>query len=134
MLRSQFEKKLSVQSQHIDALEHVNNVVYVQWIQEIAGEHWLSHAPDAIKENVIWVVKKHIIDYKAPCHLGEMLTLKTETPKAYKGPLWDRLIWVFKSDGRLAVEATTTWCLLDKQSGRPMRITPEIWKVFIEEE
>ncbi|MFZ9045888.1 MAG: acyl-CoA thioesterase [Cyclobacteriaceae bacterium] len=134
MSRSEFSSKLTVERQHLDGLEHVNNVVYVQWIQEIAGEHWLRHASEAIKRQVVWVVKKHVIDYKMPCFLGEKLTIKTQTPAEYNGPLWDRYVWVYKENERLAVAATTTWCLLDRNTGKPMRINSDILNVFIEGE
>jgi acyl-CoA thioester hydrolase len=129
--KSEFVQKLIVREDHLDELHHVNNVVYVQWIQDIAGEHWLSQAPDEIHNQVLWVVTKHVINYKSPCQLGEVLTLKTETPEAFHGALWDRNVWIYRPEGQLAIEATTTWCLLDRQSMRPRRITPEIHQIFI---
>jgi acyl-CoA thioester hydrolase len=134
MPRSVYSKIQLVEKSHLDGLNHVNNVVYVQWIQDIAGAHWLSHAPEEIKEKVLWVVRRHEIDYKLPCFAGESLSIKTETPKEFKGPLWDRYVWIYKPDGKLAVSATTTWCLLDHSTGRPLRISPEILNVFIENE
>ena len=131
-MKSRFEKEIIVAQHHIDELEHVNNVVYVQWVQDIAGEHWLSQVSEEIKQSVLWVVKRHVIDYKAPCWLHEKLLIKTETPEKYHGPLWDRNIWIYKPGDQLAVEAVTTWCLLDRKSQRPIRITPEIHQVFIE--
>lgn len=133
MPRSEYIQTLVVAESHLDELNHVNNVVYVQWIQDIAGAHWLSHASEEIKKQVFWVVRKHVIDYKQPCLLGEKLTIKTQTPAEYKGPLWDRHVWIYKENDTLAVSATTTWCLLDRSSGKPMRISTDIHRVFIEQ-
>lgn len=126
-----FSKKIKVTESHIDQLNHVNNVTYVQWIQDIAGEHWLSEAPASINETIYWVVKKHVITYHTPCFLDEILEIKTQTPGEFYGPLWDRFVWIYKPDGKLAVEAITTWCLIDRERNRPIRISPEVHQVFI---
>ena len=132
MSRAIFSEHIVVSKEHIDALNHVNNVTYVQWIQDIAGAHWLSQAPKSVHESIYWVVKKHVIEYKLPCFFGENLLVKTQTPVDFHGPLWDRYVWIYKPDGKLAVEATSTWCLMDRLKNRPLRITPEIHQVFIE--
>ena len=64
------EKNLIVGAQDIDELNHVNNVIYLKWVQDIAREHWIRAAPDHIKDQLAWVVISHFITYKKPCFLS----------------------------------------------------------------
>ena len=130
---STWEKSITVTRQHLDELGHVNNVVYLQWIQDIAREHWLVRADQGIQRQVIWVVTRHVIDYKLACLAREVLTLRTETAPEIHGPLWDRYVQIYKPGLQLAVSATTTWCLLDRNTLKIKRITPEIRGVFRKE-
>lgn len=41
-----FEVPLKIQSEDIDVLGHVNNVVYLRWVQEAAIAHWTAAATE----------------------------------------------------------------------------------------
>lgn len=128
--RSSFKKKLIVEPHHIDELNHVNNVIYLQWIQDIAKEHWFAYAQDELNQRYYWVVTRHEIDYRKPCLEGEELTILT-----WIGDLqaikWPRYVQILKSGGTLAVESRTDWCLIDAKTNRPSRISKEISRVFL---
>jgi acyl-CoA thioester hydrolase len=66
----QFEHTITVLPEHLDNQNHVNNVIYLQFMQDIAIEHWSSVVPAAMEEEIVWVVKRHEVDYHAPALLG----------------------------------------------------------------
>jgi acyl-CoA thioester hydrolase len=128
---SVFTQQKAPVAEDIDELGHVNNAVYVRWIQDIAVAHWYSVAPADLAANVVWVVVRHEIDYRAPSHLGETLTLRTWVGDAPKGARYDRFVEVAGPDGKVRVRALTTWALLDRESRRPMRVTADITAPFV---
>ena len=63
-IMTSFEQTLTVTSDHLDELQHVNNVQYLQWVQDIAGAHWQHLIRDNPTEFGLWVVRSHHIEYK----------------------------------------------------------------------
>jgi acyl-CoA thioester hydrolase len=61
----------------LDTLDHVNNVVYVQWIQDVSTKHWNDLTKNNPDLNYVWVVTRHEIDYKGQAVLGDEITFKT---------------------------------------------------------
>lgn len=119
-----FKTQRTVQSSEIDDLNHVNNVVYVQWIQDIADLHWAKLTKEKKLHNYIWVVVRHEIDYLRPAILGDVITLKTWVGDT-QGVKSIRHVEIFK-DEALLVKAQTSWCLLDEKTFRPKRIDKSI--------
>lgn len=116
---------------HIDARGHVNNVVYLQWVQDAAEAHWKSKAQPAVLAAFAWVVVRHEIDYNAPAYLDDDLLAKTWVDN-YEGVRSTRIVQIFRADNdKVLAEARTTWCLLNAQTGRPTRITDEIRSTFL---
>jgi acyl-CoA thioester hydrolase len=121
---SVFETNYTVVTSNIDELNHVNNVVYLQWIQDIANLHW-----NELKEGVdtaayVWVVIRHEIDYLNQALLGDTLLAKTWVGKT-AGLKSIRHVEFYRNN-KLLVKAQTTFCLLHAKSFKPMRITDEI--------
>jgi acyl-CoA thioester hydrolase len=123
-----FEHKHIVKIDEIDNLNHVNNVVYLQWINDISMLHWNSLATEAIKETYIWVVIRHEIDYLKPAFLDEQITIKTwiETLKGIKSI---RVVHIYR-DEMLLAKSKTTWCLLDAKTQKITRVTKEMEDFF----
>jgi acyl-CoA thioester hydrolase len=122
---------LKVGQEHIDELNHVNNVVYVQWIQDAAVNHWNSAIPEEIRARYIWVIMRHEIDYKKPGLLDDELLITTKVLNAQRITS-DRKVQIFrKADMALLVESKTTWCMLDAVTLKPARITDEIKTIFL---
>lgn len=110
----------------IDGLGHVNNVTYLEWVQEISQQHWQTAVPQSIRDRVFWVVLNHFIAYKSPSFAGEELELKTwvETQEGAKS---ERRVEITRmKDGKLIVQAATLWCLMDAVTKRPRWITHEL--------
>lgn len=125
-----FEQTRVASDTDIDELGHVNNGVYVRWIQEIAVLHWRAVAPPEHVDSVVWVVTRHEIDYLRPSHAGETLSLRTWVGEP-RGARFDRYVEVRGADGALRVSAVTTWALLDRARRRPMRVTQQIAGPFL---
>ena len=53
---------LSVMPGDIDEQDHVNNTVYLRWVQEVATAHWRAVASAQTQESIGWVVLRHEID------------------------------------------------------------------------
>ena len=125
-----FEKTITVSKEDIDDLNHVNNVRYVQWIQDIAKEHWLTYATKALLETYSWFLVNHFIEYKSPALLGDTLLLKTFVPKV-AGVSTVRHVEIINSKtDQLIVSSKAKWCLIDSKTQRPTRITPDLAELF----
>ena len=115
----------------IDELGHVNNAVWVRWIQDIAVAQWESVAPPEHKDIYVWVVTRHEIDYLRAVLPGETVTGRTWVGEAPQGARFDRLVEYVGEDGKVRVRAKTTWAILDKTSGRPLRVPAEVAAPFL---
>src|SRR5437868_7223993 len=90
--RPPFELAFTATPEHIDELGHVNNAVWVQWIQQIAVAHWDAVADAAHKEAYYWVVVRHEIDYLRAAHQGDTVTARTWVGEAPQGARFDRFV------------------------------------------
>ena len=133
MSRPVFEHRITAKPEHIDELGHVNNAVWVQWIQEVALAHWYSIADPAHQDDYIWVVVRHEIDYLRAVKDGETVTGRTWVGEAPKGARFDRHMEFVGEDGKVRVRARTTWAIIDKATGRPIRVPPEVIAPFLDE-
>ena len=123
-----FEHSFVVQSTDIDQQWHVNNVRYVQWIQDVAVAHWLSKATDEQKVNIAWVVARHEIDYLRAAFVKETIIVQTWVGIP-NGAKWERFTEIKRSDVVL-VKAKSVWVGLDSKRLRPIRINAEMHKTF----
>lgn len=128
-----YKHYIHVQPEDIDELNHVNNVVYLRYVQEAAASHWDSIAPLNFKASYSWVVLRHEIDYKNPAVLGDSIQAETWVTTC-EGVRSERHVELRNSaTGILLAKAKTIWCLLDAQSMKPKRIEQEISKLFFPE-
>ena len=131
--RPVFEMAFTALPQHIDELGHVNNAVWVQWIQEIAVAHWRAVAATEHDAAFFWVVVRHEIDYLRAAYQGDRVSARTWVGDAPKGARFDRLVEFTGSGGRTCVRARTVWAIIDKSSGRPIRVPAEVVAPFLDE-
>jgi acyl-CoA thioester hydrolase len=127
-----FTRTITAAADDIDELGHVNNAVWVRWIQDVAVAHWAAVAPPDHVARYIWVVTRHEIDYRGNVAAGERVTAETWVADAPRGARFDRLMRFTGDDGRVRVEARTTWALVERTSGRLMRVSPEIAAPFLD--
>lgn len=115
-----FEKQIVVTEEYIDGNNHVNNVQYVKWVEEIAGEHWDSVKDKLGFPNDIWMLLDHHIQYKKQVYLGEIITVKTY-PKAPEGIRQPRKVEFYCND-QLVVDSLTLWVFIDKETQKIKRL------------
>ena len=127
---AKFTRLFTAAAADIDELGHVNNAVWVRWIQDIAVAHWQAVAPADQQAAHIWVVTRHEIDYRGNLREGETVTGETWVPDPPKGARFDRHVRFTGTDGKVKVEAVTTWALIDKATGRLSRVRDEISAPF----
>ena len=123
-----FQLKIIVTTADIDELGHVNNVVYLRWVQDVAAAHWEDAASSDLKSRYAWVVLRHEIDYKNPAFLRDEITGLTWVGM-HSGPKFDRFVRI-ECENKVLAEAKTTWCLLDAKTFKPIRIPQEILAIL----
>ena len=128
---NRFARTITAAPEDIDELGHVNNAVWVRWIQEVAVAHWEAVADPAHRDAFVWVVTRHEIDYRGNVVAGETVTVETWVPEPPKGARFDRHMRFTGTDGRVKVEAVSTWAMLDRATGRLVRVRPEIAAPFL---
>src|SRR5215510_7920761 len=102
-----FELPHRVEPGDIDELGHVNNVVYLRWVQDAATAHWRALATPAQQAAVVWVAARHEIDYLRPAMPGDALTLRTWVGVP-SGKAFERLTEVVRTaDGKVLAKART---------------------------
>ncbi|KLE34184.1 acyl-CoA thioesterase [Aurantiacibacter luteus] len=117
--------------EHIDANGHVNNGVYVRWMEEVAVAHWMAIARPEDIEAYAWVVTRHEIDYRANVTEGATVTATTEIRQGPRGARFDRYFTATDEKGRELVRAVTTWAMVDKASGKLLRVPSEVAAPFM---
>ena len=129
-MSSAFEMTVPVLPSDIDEQNHVNNTVYLRWVQDVATAHWQALASAEAQAAIGWVVLRHEIDYKTPATLDDEIVLRTWVGKATR-LTFERFTEIRrKSDRQLLSQARTLWCPIDMQNGRPMRVSVEVRAQF----
>ena len=119
-----FEVKIEITVEDIDDLNHVNNAVYVKWMDDVAFKHWEYLTQNEPIIDTIWVVSRHEIDYKSEAFLGDEIIAKTYVGNT-RGVTSERFIEFYKGETLLA-KSKTIWVLLDAKSYKPVRIRENI--------
>ena len=119
-----YQDTFKVEKNAIDGLNHVNNVVYLQWVNDISEKHWNLLAGQEIKEKYFWVVLRHELDYMNQAFLGDEITVSTWVGES-SGVKSIRNVHVYKGE-TILLKARSTWCLLEIKSLRPTRIKEDI--------
>ena len=123
-----FSHSLKVAVEDIDAQNHVNNVAYVKWIQDVAVAHWLSATSEETREKLTWIVTRHEIDYKKPAFENEEITVTTWVGEPTRVS-WERFTEITRGES-LLVKARSVWCLIDRETLKPSRITSKMQDLF----
>ena len=118
-----YTKTITIPPAAIDENGHVNNVVYVQWMQDIAVEHYASSGGvTAQGENATWVVREHKVEYLQPAFAGQEIEIRTWVEDARRVRSLRKYEFVRKADGAILVRGETDWVFVDTRSGRPLPI------------
>lgn len=125
-----YEIPLQVEPSDVDVLGHVNNVVYLRWVQEVAIAHWTAVATPAQQAALVWVVVRHEIDYKSPALPGDALIARTRVGVASRRTFERHTEILRASDRKLLARARTLWCPLDPHTFRPVVVGDDVRERF----
>lgn len=126
-----YTRSFTIPRDVIDENGHVNNVAYVQWMQDIAVEHYASIGGiQAQGASATWVVREHKIEYFLPGFAGEEIEIKTWVENVRRVRSLRKYEFIRKSDGRVLVQGETDWVFVDVKTGRPLAIPDKVSDVF----
>lgn len=126
-----YSKNISIPASAIDKNGHVNNVTYVQWMQDIAVEHYASIGGiEAQGPDSTWVIREHRIEYLLPAFEGEEIEIRTWVENIRKVRSLRMYEFVRRSDGKVLVKGETDWVFVDVKTGIPKAIPQEVGQVF----
>ena len=129
-MAQRFTRSFTALPEHIDELGHVNNTVWVRWIQDIATAHWDAVARAEDRAAFFWVVTRHEIDYRGNVAEGETVTGETWIEGEPRGATSVRRVDFRNAAGKVIVSAATTWAMLDRESQRLVRVREEVLAPF----
>ena len=130
LTNNHYKKTIIVLREHLDAINHVNNVVYVQWMQDIAVEHWNSVATDTLKQELLWMIKRHEVDYFNQAFLGDELTMETWTGD-FTNVTWKRHYQIIRpADNKKIISASSIWIPFERKTQRPRRVDDALIMMF----
>ena len=128
-----FVHSITATAADIDELGHVNNAVWVRWIQEVATAHWTAVAAPEHLARWIWVVVRHEIDYLGNVVAGETVKARTWINDPPKGARFDRNMEFENAAGKVVVRCKTTWAIVDRASGRIARVPRDVAEPFLKD-
>ena len=116
----------------VDGNRHVNNVAYVQWMQDAALAHSAATGCTRTTEAIgaTWVARMHRIEYLSPAFAGDAIKVLTWVADFRKVRSLRRYKFVRTSDQKTLAEGETDWVLIDTSTGRPRAIPPELAGLF----
>ena len=124
-----FRHPVAIEPADIDHMGHVNNAVYLKWVQEAVVDYWRSVAPPNAVAQHMWVALKHEITYLRPTFLqdivvAEVIAEKVEGARAM-------FTTVLRRGEEVLSEIKSSWCCLDAVTHRPARLAREVVGRFI---
>ena len=127
-----FRHEFMVDARAIDENGHVNNVVYVQWMQDVAVEHATLNGGTAIMEalKATWVARSHHIEYLRPAFAGDAIVAETWVATLKRVKSERRYRFLRATDNQLLARGRTEWVFIDSSTGKPRSIPPELTARF----
>jgi len=132
-MSSRFTMTFNALAEDIDIYGHVNNAVWVRWMEDVATAHWNLIAPREHQDAYAWFVTRHEIDYRGNIREGETCEATTEIGKAPSGARFERRTTFRDGSGKLLVSAVNNWAMIDRTTGRITRVPREVAAQFLPE-
>ncbi|WP_033922269.1 acyl-CoA thioesterase [Sphingomonas sp. 37zxx] len=123
------QHRLSIAPSDIDHMGHVNNAVYLNWVQEAVVAYWEAVAPAEAVARHLWVALKHEITYRRPAFLDDTL-IATVVAERVEGARAFFTTLIKRGEDVLA-EVESSWCALDSDTRRPVRVAKDIAGRFL---
>jgi acyl-CoA thioester hydrolase len=126
-----YSRSFTVPPESIDENGHVNNVAYVQWMQDVAVEHYSAIGGiESQGAEATWFVREHKIEYLLPAFAGEEIEVHTWVENIRRVRSLRRYEFVRKADGKVLVRGETDWVYVDVQTGRPRAVPGWMFDLF----
>ena len=126
-----YSKAIVIPASVIDENGHVNNVAYVQWMQEMAIEHYAAlGGPDAQKPCGTWFVREHRVEYLLPLFAGEEIEIRTWIENFRHVRSLRKYEFVRKHDGKILVKGETDWVFVNAKTWKPVAIPEAVKALF----
>ena len=128
-----FDLEMTVQAEHIDRLGHVNNVVYMQWMQEVATAH-IDSLGLGLKEYLelkhAMVAVEHHVQYRKAAFEGEKIILRTWLNEINALYLFRQYVFYRTQDQAVLFSGNTKWACVEIATGRPKRMSPTFTQAY----
>lgn len=123
-----FKESFLVPGSVIDENGHVNNVAYVQWMQELAVKHWRVLGGNKIEGTLgcTWVVRFHKVEYLSPAFEGDPVEAQTWVANIGKVRSLRKYAFIRSSDQKLLVRGETDWVFVRVETGKPHLIPASV--------
>jgi acyl-CoA thioester hydrolase len=123
-----YQFDIEVTDEAVDRNRHVNNVVYIQWMQDAAIAHARSSGATRIAEaaGATWVVRTHQIEYLIPAFAGDKITVLTWVSNAQRVRSLRKYKFIRAADNAVIARAETDWVFVNAKTGRPQSIPDEV--------
>jgi acyl-CoA thioester hydrolase len=127
-----YRVEIIVPAAAVDRNRHVNNVAYVQWMQDAAIQHSAATGCTRMTEEIgaTWVARMHRIEYLSPAFAGEAITVLTWVADFRKVRSLRRYKFIRAADQKVLAQGETDWVLVDVATGRPRGIPADMAKLF----
>ena len=124
-----FKHRIAITPRDIDDMGHVNNAVYLRWVQEAVVSYWQHISPIDAQEELLWVALKHEIVYRMPLFLND----EVDALVTAIGTRGSRASFStkFRRGEDIAAEVRSSWCCVDAVTRRPQRIAHDIARRFL---
>ena len=130
-MQQKFIQQLIVEKEHLDELEHVNNVLFLRWSQDIAKSHWELLIESLTEKTGIWMVRKHEVEYRLEAKENEIIRVETHV-NSVRGPLSNRVVEFYNNETqKLLVKCQTQWCYIDLVNKKTIPIPESIRQLFL---
>jgi acyl-CoA thioester hydrolase len=120
---------ITVEPLDIDHMGHVNNAVYLRWVQDAVTRYWEAVAPAEAVARHLWVALKHEISYRRPAFLEDGLVAEV-IAEGMQGARSQFTTFIRRGEELLA-DVRSSWCCLDSATHRPARLDREVVERFL---
>jgi acyl-CoA thioester hydrolase len=124
-----FRHDICVDEQDIDYMGHVNNSVYLRWVQDAVVHYWQSMAPAEAVAKHLWVALKHEITYRKPTFLNDQVVAEVIAEKVHGARTF--FTTFVKRGEEVLAEVRSSWCCLDAVTKRPTRLAHDVAARFL---
>tara|TARA_B100001250_G_scaffold405539_1_gene423164 strand:+ start:2029 stop:2436 length:408 start_codon:yes stop_codon:yes gene_type:complete len=131
MISKIFEIEKKVKQKHLDEFNHVNNVQYLYWVQEVAQAHWDKlNEKKSIYHEGSWIVRSHKIEYKNFTNLNDKIIISTYVKNA-EGFLSERIVIIkLKKSKKILIKCITKWCFVELNTLKLKKIPQKILELL----